>query len=163
MTESILIYFFYFKIFCLVICCGLLIGTAYLFWKLRFFSKYVEKWQNWWGIVPVFSLSGKSRKEWKKINQLLKEPYQSSWKLAVIKAEAVVKKTLSFMGYPEDDFVKNLEQLKFRNYQNLDVLLGLHNIRERIIGDKNFSLTQDRAKEIVFIYKKFWNELLNTL
>jgi len=163
MTESILIYFFCFKIFCFVICCGLLIGTAYLFWKLRFFSKYVEKWQNWWGIVPVFSLSGKSRKEWKKISQLLKEPYQSSWKLAVIKAEAVVKKTLSFMGYPEDDFVKNLEQLKFRNYQNLDVLLGLHNIRERIIGDKNFSLTQDRAKEIVFIYKKFWNELLNTL
>jgi len=143
MTESILIYFFYFKIFCLVICCGLLIGIAYLCWKLRFFSKYVEKWQNWWGIVPVFSLSGKSRKEWKKISQLLKEPYQSSWKLAVIKAEAVVKKTLSFMGYPEDDFVKNLEQLKFRNYQNLDVLLGLHNIRERIIGDKNFSLTQD--------------------
>ena len=163
MAESILTYFFYFKIFCLAMCCGLLIGAVYLFWKLRFFSKYIERLQSWWGIVPVFSLSGKSRKEWKKIDQLLKEPYQSSWKLAVIKSEAVVKKTLSFMGYSKDDFVKNLEELKFRNYQNLDVLLGLHDIREKIIGDKNFSLNQDKAKEIVFIYKKFWNELLNTL
>ena len=163
MAESILTYFFYFKIFSLAMCCGLLIGTVYFVWKLHFFSKHIERLQNWWEIVPVFSLSGKSRKEWKNIDQLLKEPYQSSWKLAVIKAEAVVKKTLSFMGYSEDDFVKNLEELKFRNYQNLDVLLGLHGIREKIIGDKNFSLNQDRAKEIVFIYKKFWSELLNTL
>ena len=163
MSELIFTYFFYFKIFCLVMSCGILVGTIYLFWKLHIFSKYIEKIQNWWGIVPVFSLSGKSSKEWKKIDQLLKEAYQSSWKLAVIKAEAIVGKTLSFMGYPGDDFVKNLEELKFRNYQNLDVLLGLHDIREKIIEDKNFSLDQDRAKEIVFIYKKFWNELLNTL
>jgi len=163
MSESIFTYFFYFKIFCLIMCCGLLVGAIYLFWKLRIFSKYIERLQNWWGIVPVFSLSGKSRKEWKKIDQLLKEPYQSSWKLAVIKAEAVVQKTLSFMGYSKDDFVKNLEELKFRNYQNLDILLGLHDIREKIIGDKNFSLDQDKAKEIVHIHKKFWDELLNTL
>lgn len=163
MTESILVYFFYFKFFCLAICCGLLIGIVYHFWKLRLFTKWIKTWQNWWGIVPVFSLSGKSRKEWKKIEELLKEPYQSSWKLAVLKAEAIVKKTLNFMGYAESDFTKILDELKFRGYQNLEILSGLHNIREKIIGDKNFSLSQNRAKEIVFIYKKFWDELLNTL
>jgi hypothetical protein len=62
------------------------------FLEIAFFSKHIERLQTWWGIVPVFSLSGKGRKEWQKIDQLLKEPYQSSWKLAVIKAEAVVKK-----------------------------------------------------------------------
>ena len=144
-------------------CCGLLLGIVYYFWKLRLFTKWVERGQNWWGIVPVFSLSGKSQREWKKIDKLLKEPYQSSWKLAVLKAEAIVKKTLNFMGYAGDDFIKILEELKFRGYQNLEILFELHNIRGKIIEDKNFSLGQDRAKEIVRIYKKFWNELLNTL
>jgi len=163
MNESIIVYFFYFKFFCLAICCGLLIGIIYYFWKLRLFTKYAERWQNWWGIFPVFSLSGKSQKEWKKIDKLLKESYQSSWKLAVLKAEAIVKKTLNFMGYAGDDFTKILEELKFRGYQNLEVLFQIHNIRGEIIEDKNFSLSQNRAKEIVSIYKKFWNELLNTL
>lgn len=163
MIESIITYFLYFKFFCLAICCGLLIGAIYYSWKLRLFTKWIESWRNWWGIVPVFSLSGKSRKEWKKIDELLKEPYQSSWKLAVLKAEAIVKKTLNFMGYAEDDFTKILDELKFRGYQNLEILFELHNIREKIIGDKNFSLSQNRAKEIVHIYKKFWEDLLNTL
>lgn len=171
MTEPIFTYFFYFKFFCLAMCCGLLIGIIYYFWKLRLFTKWAEKWQNWWEIIPAFSLSGKSQKEWKKIDKLLKEPYQSSWKLAVLKAESIVKKTLNFMGYTRldsarqagDDFTKILEELKFRGYQNLEVLFQLHSIREKIINDKNFSLSQDRAKEIVRIYKKFWSELLNTL
>jgi len=163
MNESIIVYFFYFKFFCLAICCGLLIGIIYYFWKLRLFTKYAERWQNWWGIFPVFSLSGKSQKEWKKIDKLLKESYQSSWKLAVLKAEAIVKKTLNFMGYAGDDFTKILEELKFRGYQNLEVLFQIHNIRGEIIEDKNFSLSQNRAEEIVRIYKKFWDELLNTL
>lgn len=163
MTESIFIYFLYFKFFCLAISCGLLIGIVYHFWKLRLFTKWAEVWQNWWGIIPAFSLSGKSRKEWKKIDELLKESYQSSWKLAVLKAEAIVKKTLNFMGYVESDFTKILDELKFRGYQNLEILFDLHNIREKIIRDKNFSLSQNRAKEIVNIYKKFWEELLNTL
>ena len=163
MTESIFIYFLYFKIFCLSICLGLLIGIIYYFAKLHLFSKCQEKWRNWLDIVPVFSLPGRSRKEWKKIDKLLKESYESSWKLAVLKAEAIVKKTLNSMGYFGDDFLKILEELKFRNYRNLEVLQQLHNIREKIIADENFSLGQKKAEEIVFIYKKFWNELLNTL
>lgn len=163
MTEPILAYFFYFKFFCLAMCCGLLLGIVYYFWKLRLFTKWAERWQNWLGIVPVFSLSGKSQKEWNKIDKLLKEPYQSSWKLAVLKAEAIVKKTLNFMGYAGDDFTKILEELKLRGYQNLEILFQIHDIRGKIIEDKNFSLGQNRAKEIVRIYKKFWNELLNTL
>lgn len=163
MTESIFIYFFYFKFLCLAISCGLLIGTIYYAWKLRLFTKWAETWQNWWGMVPVFSLSGRSRKGWKKIDELLKEPHQSSWKLAVLKAEAIVKKTLNFMGYVGSDFTKILDELKFRGYQNLEILSNLHNIREKIIGDKNFSLNQNRAKEIVRIYERFWEELLNTL
>lgn len=163
MTEPIIIYFFYFKFFCLAMCCGLLIGIVYYFWKLRLFTKWTERLQNWWRIFPVFSSFGTSQKEWEKIDRLLKESYQSSWKLAVLKAEAIVKKILDFMGYAEDDFTKILEELKFRGYQNLEVLYQIHNIRGEIIENKNFSLSQNRAKEIVRIYKKFWNELLNTL
>jgi hypothetical protein len=133
-------------------------------------SKWREKWQNWWGVVPEVSSSNKNRKEWQKINKLLLEPYESSWKLAVIKAEGIVKETLNLVGYSgfgvankeeQDDFIKILEELKFRNYQNLEILYQLHQIRQKIVEDKDFPLGQNKAKDVVSIYKKFWEELLN--
>lgn len=162
MTDFVLI-FLYFKFLCVLLIIILLIGIIYYFYKLHIISQWIEKWQNLWGIVPVYSLSAKNRKEWKKIEKLLEEPYESSWKLAVIKAEEVVKRTLNLIGYVGNDFKKILEKLKFRKYKNLEILYQLHDIREKIIRDKKFALSQNKAKEIVRIYKKFWEELLNTL
>jgi hypothetical protein len=169
MVSELYIYFIYIKIISLVLCALFLIGVIYYFKKLKVFSKWREKWQNWWGVIPEISSSNKNRKEWQKINKLLSEPYESSWKLAVIKAEAIVKETLNLMGYSgfgvanqeQDDFIKILEELKIRNYQNLEILHQLHQVRQKIIEDKDFSLEQDKARGMVDIYKKFWEELLN--
>lgn len=170
MISQIYIFFIYFKIISLILSALFLIGIIYYFRKLKIFSKWREKWQNWWGVVPEVSSSNKNRKEWQTINKLLSEPYESSWKLAVIKAEGIVKETLNLIGYSgfgaankeeQDDFIKILEELKSRNYQNLEVLYQLHQIRQKIIEDKDFSLEQNRAKDVVSIYKKFWEELLN--
>jgi len=169
MVSELYIFFIYIKIISLVLCALFLIGIIYYFKKLKLFSKWKEKWQNWWGVIPEISSSNKNRKEWQKINKLLSEPYESSWKLSVIKAEAIVKETLNLMGYSgfgvanqeQDDFIKILEELKLRNYQNLEILHQLHQVRQKIIEDKDFSLEQNKAREIVGIYKKFWEELLN--
>ncbi len=171
MTGSIYIYFIYFKIFALILNVIFLIGIIYYFCKLKIFSQWKEKWQDWRGIVPAIASSEKSRKQWQKVDKLLAEPYESSWKLAVIQAEAIVKKTLNLMGYSgagaaektEDDFINILEELKLRRFQNLEILYQLHQVRQKIIEDKNFPLTQNKAKEIINIYKKFWDELLDIL
>ncbi|MDD5760652.1 MAG: hypothetical protein PHF45_01185, partial [Candidatus Pacebacteria bacterium] len=163
--------YIYFKIFALILCGIFLIGIIYYFSKLKIFSKWKEKWQDWWGIIPGMASSSKNRKEWQKINELLIEPYESSWKLAVIQAEAIVKKTLNLMGYSgsgaikktDDDFINILEELKLRNFQNLGILYQIHQIRQKIIEDKNFPLSQNKAKEIVGTYKKFWEELTDIL
>jgi hypothetical protein len=169
MISELYIFFIYLKIISLILCVLFLIGVIYYFKKLKILSKWKEKWQDWWGIVPEISSSNKNRKEWNKVYALLLEPYESSWKLAVIKAEAIVKETLNLMGYSgfgaadqkQDDFTRILEELKLRNYQNLETLHQLHQVRQKIIEDKDFSLEQNKAKEIVDIYKKFWEELLN--
>jgi hypothetical protein len=169
MVSELYIFFIYLKILSLILCALFLIGVIYYFKKLKILSKWKEKWQDWWGIVPEISSSNKNRKEWNKVYTLLLEPYESSWKLAVIKAEAIVKETLNLMGYSgfgaadqkQDDFTRILEELKLRNYQNLEILHQLHQVRQKIIEDKDFSLEQSKAKEIVDIYKKFWEELLN--
>ena len=171
MVTSIFIYFIYFKILALILCVISLIGIIYYVRKLKVISKWKEKWQEWWGISPSMVSTNRSRKEWQKIEKFLAEPYESSWKLAVIQAEAIVKKTLNVIGYSgsrinnqnKDDFLNILGELKLRNYQNLEILCQLHQIRQKIIEDKNFSLTQSKAKEIAGIYKKFWEELLEVL
>lgn len=169
--ESIYIYYIYAKIFALILCGIFLIGIIYYFCKLQIFSKWKQRWQDWLGVVPEMASLSKSRKEWQKINEFLAEPYESSWKLSVIQAEAIVKRTLNLMGYSgsgatkktDDDYINILEELKLRNFQNLEILYQLHQIRQKIIEDKDFPLSQNKAKEIVGIYKKFWEELVGIL
>ncbi|MDD3491823.1 MAG: hypothetical protein PHG13_02595 [Candidatus Pacebacteria bacterium] len=170
MVTSVFIYFVYLKIIVLILCGIFLIGIVYYIKKLKIISQWKESWQEWWGIIPSMITTSKSHKEWQRIESFLAEPYESSWKLAVIQAQGIIKKTLNSIGYSgqggdkdKDDFEQILEELKARNYQNLEILYQLHQVRQRIISDKNFSLSQSKAKEMVGIYKKFWEELLEVL
>ena len=170
MATSVFIYFVYLKIIALILCGIFLIGIIYYAKKLKIISQWKENWQEWWGIIPSMITTSKSHKEWQRIESFLAEPYESSWKLAVIQAQGIIKKTLNSIGYSgqgddkdKDDFEQILEELKARNYQNLEILYQLHQVRQRIISDKNFSLSQNKAKETVDIYKKFWEELLEVL
>lgn len=169
--TTIFIYFVYIKIIALIFIALFLIGIFYYIKKLKIICKWKEKWQDWWGIIPSIDSTSKSQKKWQAIEQFLSEPHESSWKLAVIQAESIVKKTLILIGYTgkqiknlkEDEFLNILEELKLRNYQNLNIIFDIHEIRQRIIEDKNFPLDQNKAKEIVKIYKNFWQELLEAL
>ena len=80
-----------------------------------------------------------------------------------MQAEGIVTKTLRQLGFLGETFTQQLQELQKQGYRNLNILEGLHQVRERIVNDKNFSLSLDIAKEIVTTYQKFWKEILNSL
>jgi hypothetical protein len=136
-----------------------LLGIIFYARKLKIVSKKLENIRNWFGVNPFLSSSSKSRRQWKEIEELLEETYQSSWKLAVIKSDALVENFLKQIGYQGEKFDELLESLKLRGYQNLEILRGTHQVCEEILNNKDYSLSQNEAKSIVSLYQKFWKEL----
>jgi hypothetical protein len=147
------------KIVSLILIPLLFIGIIYYARKLKIVSKKLENIRNWFGVNPFLSSSSKSRRQWKEIEELLEETYQSSWKLAVIKSDALVENFLKQIGYQGEKFDELLESLKLRGYQNLEILRGTHQVCEEILNNKDYSLSQNEAKSIVSLYQKFWKEL----
>ncbi|MFA5392111.1 MAG: hypothetical protein WC306_00220 [Candidatus Paceibacterota bacterium] len=151
------------KIISLILIPLLFVGIIYLTKKLNIVSKKFEGIRNWFGINPFLSSSSKSRRQWKEIEDLLEEPYQSSWKLAVIKSDALVENFLRKLGYQGKNFEELLETLKSRGYQNLEILQGTHQVCKEILSNKDYGLSQKEAENIVAIYKRFWNELVENI
>jgi len=163
MKDKLITYFFYFRLLGLCLSVFFLAGVVYYFRKLKIFARQRSKWRRKWGKDSLSDILPQSRKQWKVIEKLLTESYQSSWKLAVLQAEGIVTKTLRQLGFLGETFTQQLQELQKQGYRNLNILEGLHQVRERIVNDKNFSLSLDIAKEIVTTYQKFWKEILNSL
>lgn len=90
---------------------------------------------------------------------MIEEPYESSWKLAVLKTDSLLERFLKQIGFQGDTFEELLDSLRLRGYQNLELLKGAHQVAEEILKNKDYSLSQKEALSIISIYKKFWDEL----
>jgi len=161
--ERIIQLFIFCRISGLLLSLFFLGGIIYYFRQLKIFSHWREKWRRKWGLSSLSDLFSKSNRKWKKIDRLLEEPYPASWKLAVLQGEGIVEEALKQIGLPGDDFSQQLQELQKQGYRHLDILSELHQRREKILKDKNFSLSLAQAKEAVAIYKTFWKEIIDSL
>jgi len=151
------------KIISLILIPLFLLGIIYYARKLKIVSKKLENIRNWFGVNPFLNSSSKSRRQWSEIENLLEESYQSSWKLGVIKADALVENFLKQLGFQGQKFAELLAALELRGYQNLKILQGTHQVCEEILNNKDYSLSQKEAENIVAIYKRFWDELVENI
>ena len=151
------------KIVSLILIPLFLLGIIFYARKLNLVSKKLENIRNWFGVNPFLTSSSKSRRQWEEIENLLEETYQSSWKLGVVKADALVENFLKQLGYQGKKFDELLETLKLRGYQNLEILRGTHQVCEEILNNKDYSLSQKEAENIVSLYKRFWDELVENI
>lgn len=161
--TRLLIFLYYLKIVSFILIPFLIIGIVFLVKKLKIISKKIENLKNWFGVNPFLVSSSKSKRQWLEIENLLEEPYQSSWKLSVIKADALIENFLKQLGFSGKTFSELLESLKLKGYQNLQLLQGIHQVCEEILNNKEYNLSQKEAKNIVEIYKRFWNELIENV
>lgn len=163
MREKIIHLFILCRVSGLLLSLFFLGGIIYYFQKLKIFSHWQERWRRKWGLSSLSALFSQSNRQWRKVERLLGEPYQASWKLAVLQAEEIVERTLKQIGFQGDDFSQQIQGLQKQGYRRLDILRDLHQRRDKILNDKNFSLSLAQAKETVAIYKAFWKEVIDSL
>lgn len=163
MLKEITTILYWFKIISLISIPFLLWGIIHYARKLKILPKKIEQIKAWFGLNEVFETPSKSKKQWQAIEELLLENYSSSWKLAVVKADALIENLLKQLGFKGNNLEELINSLKLRGYQNLNLLEGAHAVSKEILANRDYSINQKEAQSIVEIYKKFWQEIIEQI
>jgi len=163
LLKEITTILYWLKIISLISIPFLLWGIIYYARKLKIFPKKIEQIKAWFGLNEVFETPSKSKKQWQAIEELLLENYSSSWKLAVVKADALIENLLKQLGFKGKNLEELINSLKLRGYQNLNLLEGAHTVSKEILANRDYSISQKEAQSIVEIYKKFWQEIVEQI
>lgn len=107
--------------------------------------------------VPAEFVTKKDRlrKRWDKIKEKLKKEEKSSYKVAIIEADALVDDLIKRMGYEGEHMGERLIGINPGQIENIEELKKAHEIRNRIIHEEDFSLKKEQVDEIFGYYENF--------
>lgn len=93
-------------------------------------------------------------RRWKKITRKVEIGGESQNKLAVIEADDLLYQTLVDEGYKGETFDALVNDAAMRVNLDASALLGAHEIRDSIVYDSAYRLTNDKAKKVLADYEK---------
>lgn len=137
-------------------CCVLLVDVVLLF-VLRSVSGDLKKGIFGTKERPLVSLRSLNR-SWEKIVSRVKKNSPSEYKLAIVEADAFANKALSEMGYAGADLGERLENIPPRHFVALPALREAHEVRNRIILSRDFSLDRAETDRVLGLYREFLEE-----
>ncbi len=119
--------------------------------------RYLESYTEFFSTRP-FGTKAKFKKleaSDKKLNSEKEDDY----KIAVIEADDYLKEVLQKMGYKGESVEDILDQVDAKGLPSINKVKEGQKIRDDIVGNPNYDLTKDQAKNIVKIYENALGEL----
>ena len=108
---------------------------------------------TWWVREMIFANEfayGKgASKRWEEIKARIHKGDEANLKLAVIEADTLMDDILKRMGLPGADMGERLKQIQAQEIKSVDKIWATHEIRNKIIHEPNFNLTQEEAEAAV--------------
>ena len=102
----------------------------------------------------------KMQRRWEKVVARLKSDNPSQYKAAILEADNIADEILAGIGYKGKNMSEKMDQVKPAHLDNLsDDLRRTHEIRNRIIREKEFTLSREETEEIIGVYEKFLRNL----
>ena len=98
-------------------------------------------------------------KEWRKIMAKLDSGLESEYKLAVIETDNMMDESLKRMGYGGESLGERLEKVTAVTLPNIEDIKKVHQLRNNIIHDPNYRLTQEEAKKTLDVFEKAFSSL----
>jgi len=96
---------------------------------------------------------------WKKIEERLKSKNEADLKLAVLEADELLGKVMDEIGYQGKDLNEKLERITEEIISNLKELKEVRKVRDDIVEDPTFRLTEEEAKRVLKVYEKALKDL----
>jgi len=136
-----------------VIC---LIAIIYLISKINLF------WETVGRIKENYSFSDLSEKRvlkaWKEIEEKMKGGRKTEMKLAIIEADRVLDEVLKVAGYKGETIAERMEKVTPAQLTNIDKVWRAHKIRNRIVHESEFNISEQEVEEVIKTYKKAFQE-----
>jgi len=93
-------------------------------------------------------------KQWQKIKSKLDTGLESEYKLAVLKADAMLDNILNRMGFGGKTLGEKLIGLTAASLPNIEEVKQAHKVRNNVIHDPAYRLSLDEAKKAIEVYEK---------
>jgi hypothetical protein len=97
--------------------------------------------------------------QWKKIEKRLESKIEADFKLAVLEADELLEKVMNEIGYQGKDLTEKLERITEDVISNLKELKEVRRVKEDIVADPSFRLTEEETKRILRVYEKALKDL----
>jgi hypothetical protein len=96
-----------------------------------------------------------TRKKWQKIKKRLESGSDPQYKLAILEADTMIDKILDQIGHKGDNMPHKLSQIKPGQLEHAEDLMKAHEIRNKIVQDREFKITKETAQEAIKMYEEF--------
>jgi len=149
---------FFLELFSLIISSLFLTLALIYFWKLKILPSKIETLFDFLKPgVSKFSKSEKKKlKEWNKVKELFDRGTSSDLKLSIIEADKLLDEVLDSLNFKGETLKEKLDHLSEEQFPELDELKYAHFIRNKIVHEKNFSLSRKEAEAIISVYENFF-------
>jgi len=107
---------------------------------------------------PLLSKS-KAIIRWEKILARLRDTNPSQYKVAILEADAFAEEIFVGMEYKGATMAEKLETVHAGQIETKDLLIEVHQIRNRIIHEADFSLSREEAEKWLDNYRAFFDEM----
>ena len=97
--------------------------------------------------------------KWKKIQKRLESKIEADLKLAVLETDELLNTVMEEIGYRGKDLTEKLEKITEEIISNLKELKEIRRVRDDIIEDPSYRLTEEEAKRVLRVYEQALKDL----
>ena len=101
----------------------------------------------------------KINRQWERITKRLETGIESEHKLAIIEADDMLDAVLKRLGYAGQTLEEKLKNLTSATLPNIQQLYEIHRLRNNIVHDPDYRLTQEEAKKTLDTYGAAFRDL----
>lgn len=142
------------------------IGFSVFFLAATVYYFLTTKWFNNLFLRDFFSFFfgqrfalNKMARHWNKVKKRLEADAESEWKLSIMEADDLLDDTLTNMGYAGETLAEKLDNVTVTILPSADDVCGAHQVRDSIVHDPDFPLSIEKAKEVLEVFQKAFDEL----
>ena len=136
-----------------LVCLGAIIYLVLRMNLLRDIKKKVVETYSWSDVSEQRVI-----KAWKEIEERIKTGKEAELKLAIIEADRVLDEVLKVAGYKGETMAERMEQVTPAQLANIEKVWRAHKIRNRIVHESDYKISQQEVLEVLDAYKKAFQE-----
>ena len=136
----------------------LLIAIVILIFKTHYYQWLFM--QDFWEFFTFRPFGAKRiTRIWDRITKRLSTGSETESKMAIIEADDLLDTSLKRMGFAGQTLEEKLSKLTSATVDNLDDVYAAHKVRNSIVHNPDFRLSQDEARVALGAYQKAFNSL----